>query len=40
MDAQDPEELIICADKAMYQVKKSGKNQFANYKDIKANSEG
>ena len=40
MDAQNPEELIICADKAMYQVKKSGKNQFANYKDIKANSEG
>lgn len=39
MDAQEPEELINCADKAMYLVKKSGKNQFANYKDIKQESE-
>lgn len=39
MDAQEPEELINCADKAMYLVKKSGKNQFANYKDIKHESE-
>ena len=39
MDAQELEELINCADKAMYLVKKSGKNQFANYKDIKQESE-
>lgn len=30
-DADSMEQLIICADKAMYQVKKSGKNKFAYY---------
>lgn len=30
-DANTVEQLIICADKAMYQVKKSGKNKFAYY---------
>ena len=30
-DADTMEKLIICADKAMYQVKKSGKNKFAFY---------
>lgn len=30
-DADTMEQLIICADKAMYQVKKSGKNKFAFY---------
>lgn len=30
-DADSVEQLIICADKAMYQVKKSGKNKFAYY---------
>lgn len=30
-DAKDIEHLIICADDAMYQVKKSGKNNFAFY---------
>ncbi len=30
-DADTVEQLIICADKAMYQVKKSGKNKFAFY---------
>lgn len=30
-DANDAESLVICADRAMYQVKKSGKNQFAFY---------
>lgn len=30
-DAQDAEHLISCADDAMYQVKKSGKNDFALY---------
>ncbi len=31
-DAEDLEQLIVCADDAMYQVKKSGKNDFAFYK--------
>lgn len=30
-DTQDLEQLIVCADDAMYQVKKSGKNDFAYY---------
>lgn len=30
-DANNVEQLIVCADKAMYQVKKSGKNKFAYY---------
>ncbi len=30
-DAGTVEQLIVCADKAMYQVKKSGKNKFAYY---------
>ena len=30
-DANDAETLVVCADRAMYQVKKSGKNQFAFY---------
>lgn len=30
-DTEDLEELIVCADDAMYQVKKSGKNDFAFY---------
>ena len=30
-DAEDVEQLIICADDAMYQVKKNGKNDFAFY---------
>lgn len=30
-DADSMEQLIICADKAMYQVKKSGKNKFAYF---------
>lgn len=30
-DAEDVENLIICADEAMYQVKKNGKNDFAFY---------
>lgn len=30
-DADTVEQLIICADKAMYQVKKSGKNKFAYF---------
>lgn len=31
-DTEDLEQLIVCADDAMYQVKKSGKNDFAFYK--------
>lgn len=31
-DTEDLEQLIVCADNAMYQVKKSGKNDFAFYK--------
>ncbi len=34
-DATDAEKLIACADEAMYQVKKSGKNNFAFYADFK-----
>lgn len=30
-DAEDAEQLVICADNAMYQVKKNGKNDFAFY---------
>lgn len=30
-DSEDVEQLIICADDAMYQVKKNGKNDFAFY---------
>ena len=33
-DADDIEQLIVCADDAMYQVKKSGKNNFAYYSQI------
>lgn len=33
-DAGDIEQLIVCADDAMYQVKKSGKNNFAFYGQI------
>ena len=31
-DTEDVEQLIICADNAMYHVKRSGKNDFAYYK--------
>lgn len=31
-DTEDLEQLIVCADDAMYQVKKNGKNDFAFYK--------
>jgi diguanylate cyclase (GGDEF)-like protein len=31
-DTEDLEQLIVCADDAMYEVKKSGKNDFAFYK--------
>ena len=31
-DARDIETLITCADDAMYEVKKTGKNMFAYYK--------
>jgi len=34
-DADDAEKLIACADEAMYQVKKSGKNNYGFYKDSK-----
>lgn len=34
-DSEDVEQLIICADNAMYQVKKNGKNDFAFYSDQK-----
>ncbi|MCM1065533.1 MAG: diguanylate cyclase [Eubacterium sp.] len=37
-DTEDMEQLIVCADDAMYQVKKSGKNDFAFYKK-KADNE-
>ncbi len=38
-DADTMEQLIVCADKAMYQVKKSGKNKFAFYeKDMESTS--
>lgn len=30
-DAQDAEQLVVCADKAMYRVKKGGKNDFSIY---------
>ena len=30
-DAEDAEHLIICADHAMYRIKRSGKNNFAYY---------
>lgn len=32
LDAEDLEKLIICADEAMYSVKKSGKNDYAYYR--------
>ena len=35
-DADTVEKLIVCADDAMYQVKKSGKNDFAFYKKEEA----
>lgn len=35
-DADDAEALVVCADKAMYKVKKSGKNQFAIYDESMA----
>ncbi len=34
-DSEDVEQLIICADDAMYQVKKNGKNDFAFYEGQK-----
>lgn len=34
-DSEDVEQLIICADDAMYQVKKNGKNDFAFYEGPK-----
>lgn len=34
-DADDYEKLIECADEAMYSVKKSGKNAYALYKNVK-----
>ena len=34
-DCSDIEKLIECADKAMYTVKKNGKNSYAWYADIK-----
>lgn len=34
-DAPDAEKLIACADEAMYEVKKNGKNNFAFYRDFK-----
>lgn len=34
-DTTNLEQLIVCADDAMYQVKKSGKNNFAFYSDMK-----
>ncbi|MED9904461.1 MAG: diguanylate cyclase [Lachnospiraceae bacterium] len=34
-DAKDGEQLIVCADAAMYEVKKSGKNAFAYYNNEK-----
>lgn len=34
-DTKDGEQLIVCADAAMYEVKKSGKNAFAYYKNDK-----
>lgn len=38
-DATNFEQLIVCADAAMYQVKKSGKNNFAFYDASKSNEE-
>lgn len=35
-DTEDLEQLIVCADDAMYQVKKNGKNDFAFYKGEKS----
>ncbi|MBQ8821388.1 MAG: diguanylate cyclase [Lachnospiraceae bacterium] len=35
-DAQNAEALVVCADRAMYQVKRSGKNQFAIYDESMA----
>lgn len=34
-DAKDAEQLIACADEAMYHVKKNGKNNYGFYKDYK-----
>lgn len=34
-DTKEKEQLIVCADAAMYEVKKSGKNAFVYYRDIK-----
>lgn len=31
-DAEDAEHLIVCADRAMYEIKRNGKNNFAYYK--------
>ena len=38
-DADDIEQLIVCADDAMYQVKKSGKNNFAYYSKIEKHAQ-
>lgn len=35
-DTDDLEQLIVCADDAMYQVKKNGKNDFAFYQGKKS----
>ncbi len=39
-DTNDLEQLIVCADDAMYQVKKSGKNDFAFYQKKEEGREG
>ena len=38
-DTDNLEQLIVCADDAMYQVKKNGKNDFAYYKKPEENTE-
>lgn len=38
-DAGDIEQLIVCADAAMYLVKKSGKNNFAYYSQVEQNMQ-
>lgn len=35
-DTTDMEQLIVCADDAMYEIKKEGKNGIAYYRDVKA----
>lgn len=38
-DTEDMEQLIVCADDAMYKVKKNGKNDFAFYEKSKENQK-